>query len=213
MQLLGRMGIEARPGMWTAQLILQKCRECILVVKHAELEFPFFSGLPARAPPPDREEVSSLSGCLWGDSSDCIILALVQVALQSTYPGGAEWGRAAGTPGSDNRWEMNRLCISRSQRCNLEEPFPGRNNKYPNVLFEMFSFTFVPQIPHTPKLGGANMKPQQDFSPKWCTIVQISANLGIRKEKGHKSFLMLTFTSLAWSQIRPVVWQIQQVTD
>lgn len=53
------------------------------------------------------------------------------------------------------------------------------------------------------------MKPQQDSLPKQFTTVQIFGNLGIRKEKGHKSFLMFIFKSSTWSQIRSVVREIQ----
>lgn len=33
--------------------------------------------------------------------------------------------------------------------------------------------------------------------------------MGIRKDKGHKSFLMFIFKSSAWSQIRSVLREIQ----
>lgn len=38
----GKKGCRGKARQATAQLMLQKCAECILVVKHTALEFPFF---------------------------------------------------------------------------------------------------------------------------------------------------------------------------
>lgn len=55
---LGRTATEARPGLRRAQLMLQKCAACILVVTHTALGLPFFSVCTCQNSSPTRR------GCL-----------------------------------------------------------------------------------------------------------------------------------------------------
>lgn len=64
----GKKGCRGKARHATAQLMLQKCAECILVVKHAALEFPFFPG------PTCQNSSSRLNRGV--QLPDCTVLAL-----------------------------------------------------------------------------------------------------------------------------------------
>lgn len=64
----GKNGCRGKARHATAQLMLQKCAECILVVKHTALEFPFFPG------PTCQNSSSRLNGGI--QFPDCKVLAL-----------------------------------------------------------------------------------------------------------------------------------------